>query len=315
MKRLIATLLSGLLLASSAMAAPTLRANVSVVGAVVTVGDMFEDAGAHATLPLFRAPAPGTAGMVDIAAVRDAAARAGLSGYATDGLQQVRVERRARQIGPVEIEQLVADDLAFRGLLPPGAEVSLRFSGSVPSFAAEAVDVPAQLLSLSWQPGSTLFSARVSIAGRAAPVDVSGQIELLVEVPHLAQNLKAGSQIGPADIEMKRVPLDYAAQNGVFGMEEIVGKALKRNGRAGLMLRASDLGEPIVVRRNSRVTVVLRTGPLALAMHGQALGDAAVGQPVSVMNPVSKKILNGVAMGDGLVEISTAADKLQLAGL
>ena len=315
MNRLIASLLCTALLTGTAHAAPTLRADIAVVGGVVTVGDMFDDAGALADQPLFRAPAPGTAGLVSLDAVRMAAARAGLADFSTGGLGQVRVERQASMVGAEDLNRLIADDLMLRGLVPHGAEVIVRFPNGAPSYTAEAVAEPARLMTLNWQPGAAAFAARFQIAGLAAPVELRGQIELLVEAPHLAQNLTAGAVIGPADIEMKRVPLAYAAQNGVHALGDIVGKALKRNGRVGLMLRASDLGEPIVVRRNTQVTVLLRSGPLSLTMTGQSLGDAAIGQPVSVMNPVTKKILNGVAMGAGTVEVSTAAGKLQVAGL
>ena len=49
---------------TTALAAPVLRAEVSVTAPIVTVGDMFADAGAMADTPLFRAPKPGTTGMV-----------------------------------------------------------------------------------------------------------------------------------------------------------------------------------------------------------------------------------------------------------
>jgi flagella basal body P-ring formation protein FlgA len=73
--------------------------------------------------------------------------------------------------------------------------------------------------------------------------------------------------------------------------------------------------EPLAVRRNTQVTVLLRTGPMTLSVLGQSLADASAGEPVQVMNSVTKKILNGVAKADGTVEIATAAQKLQVAGL
>ena len=54
---------------------------------------------------------------------------------------------------------------------------------------------------------------------------------------------------------------------------------------------------------------------MTLTVIGQSLGDAAIGQPVQVMNSVTHKILNGVATAAGTVEITTAAAKLQVAGL
>lgn len=315
MTKLILPALFALLSATSALAAPVLKAEVSVNRPIVTVGDMFEDAGILAETALFRAPAPGTTGTVSLEAVRDAAARAGLTDYVTDGVLAVRVERRAAVIDTTELTNLIEGDLSFRGLLPAGAQVEARFDGGALSFNAEDVAVPVTLTTLRWQPGSRAFAARFSIAGIDKPVDVTGTIDLMVEVPHLAATLKAGTVLTPADIEMKRVPFDYADRNGVDTAEDLIGKELKRSGRAGLMLKAADVMERLTVRRNTQVTVLLKTGPMTLTVVGQSLGDASAGQPVQVMNTVTKKILNGVAMADGTVAIATAAQKLQIAGL
>ena len=56
----------------AAFALPVLETEVDTANRVVTVGDMFKDAGSLASQPLFLAPAPGTTGTVSIDAVRDA---------------------------------------------------------------------------------------------------------------------------------------------------------------------------------------------------------------------------------------------------
>ncbi len=315
MRKFILPALLAIFAGSSASAAPVLRAEVSVNHPVVTVGDMFEDAGLMAERALFRAPAPGTTGIVSLDAIRAAALRAGLTDYTQDGLLNVRVERRATVVDAATFTTLISGDLAARGLLPAGAELHTRFDNPALSYNAEAVDTPVTLGSLRYQPGAAGFTARFQIAGIELPVDVTGSLDLLVEVPHLAASLKAGAVLGPQDIEMKRVPLDFADQSGVEGLDDLVGKQLRRNSRAGVMLKAADVTEPLAVRRNTQVTVLLRTGPMTLTVIGQSLGDAVTGQPVQVMNSVTRKILNGVATANGAVEITTAATKLQVAGL
>src|SRR5690606_7804426 len=189
---------------------------------------------------------------------------------------------------------LIEGDLNYRGLLPAAATVETKFDGGALSFNAEDVAVPVTLTALRWQPGSRAFAARFTIAGIDLPVDVTGSIDLMVEVPHLAATVKAGSVLTPADIEMKKVPFDYADQSGVGAAEDLIGKELKRNGRAGLMLKAADVMERLTVRRNTQVTVLLKTGPMTLTVAGQSLADASAGQAVQVMNSVTKKILSGV---------------------
>ena len=58
--------------------------------------------------------------------------------------------------------------------------------------------------------------------------------------------------------------------------------------------------------RNALVTVQLSAGAMTLTVKGQALGSAAAGEPVDVLNTVTKKILHGIARADGVVTIPTA---------
>ena len=92
----------------------------------------------------------------------------------------------------------------------------------------------------------------------------------------------------------------------------MLGQQLERPGRANLMLRVGDVVAPQVVARNQMVTVVLRSGPMTLTVKGQALNAASQGQPVQVLNTATRKILSGVALSDGAVEITNT---LNVAGL
>lgn len=295
-----------------AAAAPALRADVRVVSEIVTVGDMFDDPGALAEQALFRAPLPGTTGIVSLDAVRRAAALVGLTEFDNEGVTRVRVARASSIVDAEFLAGLVTQELLARGIA--GDKTTLRVILDTPElvFNAEAVAVPARLVDLRYMPGSSGFSARFVIAGKDLPVDIAGRVELMVEAPHLASSLPAGSILQPADIEMKLVPLRFAEAAGISELDQFVGKQLQKRSRSGMMLKPSDVADPQVVRRNSMVTVYMRSGPMTLSVKGQALNNASAGQPVQVLNPVSRKILYGVAMADGSVGI---ASTLNLAGL
>ena len=118
----------------------------------------------------------------------------------------------------------------------------------------------------------------------------------------------AGTVLTPSDIEMKMVPLKYAESTGIVSLDPLVGTQLDRSGRAGLMLRAGDVEDPQVVTRTQMVTVYLKSGPMTLTVKGQALNNAAAGQPVQVMNTASKKIVIGTALPNGGVEMTTTTN-------
>jgi flagellar basal body P-ring formation protein FlgA len=300
-------------LSSSVYAAPILRADILVTDAVVTVGDMFDDAGSLAEQPLFRSPRPGTTGNVDIAAVRTATARIGLTQFEVNGLTQVRVSRSAAIVDEDLLASLIADDLRARGILSTGMTADMRFSLPIEPINAETGEAPAHLDNLRYLPGNGTFSARFSIAGFAQPLDLSGSVAISIEAPHLAASLPAGTVLGPQHIVMRPVPVQQADAQGVASLDQLVGMALNRQSREGIMMRASDVSVPLAIARNDLVTIFYRQGPMTLSVKGQAISGAAQGAPVQVLNLISRRVISATAIAPGAVEVSTAP--ITLAGL
>lgn len=290
---------------TTALAAPVLRPEVTVTAPIVTVGDMFADAGAMADTPLFRAPKPGTTGLVSLADIEAATARIGFAGYALGSVDKVRVLRDATRIDAALLAELVSETIVADGLRPEGTVIETRLADESLVINAEVVAEPVRLLALDYRGGASGFTARFAIAGEELPVEVSGRVAFLVEAPHLVSEIRAGEVLDPGDIEMRLVPADFADRSNVAHLDELIGMAMKRNARAGLMLKTADVSPPLAVKRNGQVTVLVKVGAMTLTMQGQSLGDAGIGAPVRVMNPVSNKILSGVATAPGTVEIQS----------
>lgn len=299
-------LLATLLPATSALAVPTLKGDITVNKAIVTIGDMFDDAGNLAETGIFMAPAPGTTGIVPLADLTRAATMAGLTEFENVGYSRVRVARASTLVDAAMLDALIDADLQRRGIVSGEVTAELRFDVADVSYNAEAVATPATLVSLRYTPGNNGFSARFMIAGIDEPVDLDGSIQLMTKAPRLAKTLPTGAILTQADFELADVPLATADAGGYADISQLIGKQLVRQARGGIMLKATDVTEPKVVTRNSLVTVVLKSGPMTLTVKGTALTTAAVGEPVDVLNTVTKKILHGVARSDGAVEIVTA---------
>ncbi len=313
MKRFTFALLISGLLCGTAAADPVLRGNVVVTGPIVTVGDMFGDADLLAEQPLFRAPRPGTTGNVPLADIRAAASRIGITAFDSNSLVAVSVSRAAAVVDEVVLAQLIAADLKSRGILADGMSADTRFDRTINPINAEAVEQPASVTSLRYMPGSGVLTARVAIAGMEQPLDLSGTIEMMVEVPHLKTTLPAGAVLGPADVEMRSVPLRYAESVGVANLDDLVGKALTRQSREGMLLKASDVAEPQLIGKNDLVTIYFRKGPMTLSVKGQAVTGATEGGALQVLNLMSKRVITATAIAAGAVEVS--AEPLALAGL
>ncbi|WP_207747490.1 flagellar basal body P-ring formation chaperone FlgA [Pelagibacterium limicola] len=312
MKRTALTLAFAML-AHAAHAMPILRGDVTIESALVTVGDVFENAGLQAETAIFRAPVPGTSGVVTIDQIRSAVKPLGIDTFETAGLDRIRVTRPGIAIDLPLISGLIEADLLGRGILNGAMNMQIALDAPLPVLTAAATEAPASLVILRYMPGSSTFSARFQVSGHDTPLDVSGQIQIMIEAPHLARTLPAGSILGANDIEMRLVPLTYAENAGLVRVDDIVGKQLQRQTRAGVLIRPNDLAAPELVSRNDMVTVIYRQGPLTLTARGKALNAASMSEPVSVLNPMTRKVLHGVAIDTGVVLISSGNQ--QIAGL
>jgi flagellar basal body P-ring formation protein FlgA len=313
MIRTTLTLLASVLLAGTALAAPVLRGEIVVADPIVTVGDMFDDAGALAETPLFRAPKPGTSGLVPLKDIEAAARRAGLAEFDAAGLLASRVSRSASVVDADLLSDLIAADLRHRGILTDGMSADTMFASPVQPLNAEAVAEPVHVVSLRYLPGNGAFTARFSIAGIEQPLELTGTIELMIEAPHLVGSHTSGSVLSVADIEMRPVPLRFAEATGIAPLDQLIGMALIRQSRDGMMLKPADVTTPLLVGKNDLVTIYFRRGPLTLTVKGQAITGAAQGAPLQVLNLMSKRVISATAVAAGAVEVST--QPLTLAGL
>jgi flagella basal body P-ring formation protein FlgA len=311
--RTLAIALSVSLTTGQAFAAPILKAEITVSAPVVTVGDMFDGAGVLSEQALFRSPLPGTTGNVDLDAVRMAAARIGLTSFEASGLAQVRVSRDAVLVDHDLLAELIAEDMRSRGILGQGMSANMLFATPVDAINVATGDTPARLESLRYLPGNGTFSARFLLAGVDQPLDINGSIEISIEAPHLVVGLPAGTVLRSDHIVMRPLPVQQADAQGVASLDQLVGMALNRQSRDGMVLRANDVSTPLAVAKNDPVTIYYRQGPLTLTVKGQAVTSAAAGAPLQVLNLVSRRVISANVIAPGAVEVSTTP--LALAGL
>src|SRR5215475_3269795 len=92
--------------------APRLRELVTVTSDVVLIGDLIDNAGKAADVPVFRAPDLGQTGAVLVQRVADALRPYDLTDIDTGGLSEVVVTRLSRPVGSKEIADRIARALA-----------------------------------------------------------------------------------------------------------------------------------------------------------------------------------------------------------
>ncbi len=103
------------------IAAPVLRASVTVTGDLVRVGDVIDNAGSSAKIAIYRAPDLGTTGSLPVAQVLATLRAHQVIGVDTRDLREISVTRLARNLEGKDIELQVARALEHRSGLGDAA--------------------------------------------------------------------------------------------------------------------------------------------------------------------------------------------------
>lgn len=288
---------------------PLLRPHVVVRSDLVTLGDLFDHAGMYAETPVFRAPAPGTRGMVAVHDVLHAARQAGLERVDLAGLNDVAVERAGIRLFAQDFENLAEQALM--------AELEAAYGGDAGHYAITLSQAPAPMTIGAELAGQLSVNLLIAPSGRSEHFAASvrtpageeiarleGRAQHRVQIPVLGRPISRGDIISASDLRLQDVA--YSRTLGTPTLTEtadIVGQAAARSLRAGLPLNPDDLAEPLLVERQELVTLVYRQGALALTVRARAIDDGARGQSIDVMNLQSNRIVRGIVAGNGLVHV------------
>lgn len=132
-------------------------------------------------------------------------------------------------------------------------------------------------------------SAVVLTAAPAAPADALVATRLV----------RATEVLGPDDVTRSDVMMPGAATDLV----QVVGLEARVALYPGRPVLLADLGPAAVVERNQPVRLIYRRGGLTITAEARALGRAALGEQVRVMNLGSRSTVTGTVTSDATVEL------------
>lgn len=278
--------------------APQLRTRVTVESDFVTLGDLFENAGPAAAARVFRAPDPGETGVVSAARVAEAADRHGLVWRDGGHITQVAVTRASHVIGLGVITDTIRD--AARQRLGTGGDATLTVElsdGSRPlHLPTDGGGDGVRIARMNLNRSSGYFEAQIEPAAnpQGQYVTFNGRIFETVRVPVLVRDVPRGEEIAAGDLELREMSKSELPRETVRNLAEVAGMAARRSLNAGEPLRASDLERPRLVQRNSMITLVYRSASLNITVRGRSLDDGTRGDIVRILNPRSKRIVEGM---------------------
>jgi flagella basal body P-ring formation protein FlgA len=287
---------------------PRLRANITVEGPLVLLGDLFENAGRFAEVAVFRAPDPGRSGTVQAGRVEQAARRAGLAWQNDALIAEVRVSRASTVVALESVREIIADAVRRRSGLDADTELNVTLIGQARPIDLDAsADGAMEVVRLDYRYANGEFRADLRAASgkdRVTTFTFRGRATEMVRLPVTATPLSRGDTIARADIVMRAFERTQIRQQLITDPDELVGMAVRRSIRGGQPLRADDIAEPKLVTRNSLVTISFKSTGLTLTAQGRALSDGARGDLVGVMNTRSRRVIQAVVSGPGQVSVS-----------
>jgi len=286
---------------------PVLKAQATVNGPTVLVGDLVENAGALARVPIFRAPDLGFTGTVPAQAVAEAVRNRALAEIDTAGLTQVTVTRAARAIQASEITDAIVRALSVQHNFGNPHDITVVLDREVQTVFVEpnAVGQP-RVAHIGLDRGGR-FDANIEMPtgnGKHGVLRLAGRAQVTAEVVTIARSLERGAIVKESDVIVERRPRAEVGRDTLTDRSQIVGLALRTPKQAGNLFRAADLTKPDTIQRNEVVTLLYEVPGVTLTVRGKAMESGAEGDMISVLNEQSKRTLQGVIAGPGRVVIT-----------
>ncbi|KAK0362637.1 hypothetical protein LTR94_018696 [Friedmanniomyces endolithicus] len=164
-----------------------------------------------------------------------------------------------------------------------------------------------------------------SVVLKSNPVDDDGRVTLgdLFEGAGAASEVVVAQRVGPSVVLEAGALQAQARQAGLdwdnpTGLRRV---AVRRAAAVPVQTAAASAGQTArpafvsagaqVIARNDMVRVTYQVGGVNLSVMGKALRNAALGEPVAVMNTSSNRIIDAVASGPGQALAGPAADMVR----
>jgi flagellar basal body P-ring formation protein FlgA len=310
-------IVAGVLLTASpgaAFAETMLLPNVTVSGDTIALGDLFRDAGVHASDPVAPAPALGTRATYNAAWLGAVAREHHLAWQPSSDFDRVTVERASRTIDADAIGQRI---LAAVAADTPNSDSSVQLDNPglrfiVPAEASDSMALDA--LNVDARTGRfSVFVTAPANSDHGQRQRVSGRIIYQVTIAVPAHGMTIGEIFGASDVSETKLPRERVAPDAVTMPQQLIGKAARRILRAGETVRAGDIAEPVVVHKGDLVTIALSAAGMQLTAQGRALEDGPMGAAIRVANTQSNRVIDAAVAGPNQVVIGTGAGGARLA--
>ena len=292
---------------------------ISVTGDVVTLGDLFDDAGEASNVVIATAPRPGTPTAISVSRISQVARRNGIAWRNTQNLTRVVVSRTGIRLAPeitrAALATAIAEEaptIAAKGtieiVITAGSNKLMVTEDEMPSLLVEQIRFDrrsGRFQAIVRVPADESTGTLHRLAGRAFPA---------LDIPVLTRRMTPGEKITESDINWLRVPATRVSQNIIDNTQNLIGFTPRRSLRPGELIRANDVEPPRLVAKGDIVSITYVFANMNLSARGRALEDGALGETIKVLNQRSHRTIEVEVTGINEARI-TPTRPVQLSAL
>lgn len=309
MKRLL--LASALFLAASAPAfagslPASLRTFAPIEGETVRLGDLWDNLGDKADMVVAPAPQPGKRVTADSRWLSAVANQYGVNWQPANAYENIVIERAGQMIDVKLVESELREALGMEGVPHPfDVEITNRTALNMVVPAGNG-PVGIAVRDVVWDQRTARFSATVEApagAPNALRQRINGHVFTVVRVPVLNHSMARGDVISERDIDWMDTRAEAVRRDIITDPRQLIGQEPRQQLRQGAPVRLSDVQRPVMVPRNSTVTMVVKTPFMKLTTQGRSIEEGGKGDVIRVTNLSSKRVVEAVVEGPGTVTV------------
>jgi flagella basal body P-ring formation protein FlgA len=282
-----------------------LKPGVMLEGDVIRLGDLWDNVGDKADVPLAKAPEPGKRITLEARWLAAVAAAYAIDWRPASPFERATVERAGKSIDLRAIETELREALILEGA-PTGATIELSNRSGLRVVVPAGTEPVIGVRDLSYDQRMNRFSAVIEVpagAANATRIKVNGSVFASTKIPVLAHAMGRGEVITEKDIEMVDVREEVVRRDVVTAARQLIGQEPRYPLRAGAPVRTAEIQKPVIVAKNSAVTMIVRTSFMTLTAQGRATEDGSTGDVIRVTNVHSKQTVDARVEGPGQVSV------------
>jgi len=135
-------------------------------------------------------------------------------------------------------------------------------------------------------------------------VYVPAKVKLFRPVVVVAQPLAMNHIITKSDLKIESLDIGSLRKGYINNPRHIIGQQLKYPLAIGTVINPNSLRPQKIILRGELIMLVAAAGQMEVRMSGTALSDGSLGQKVRVKNLSSKRVVEGVVDGPGIVKVT-----------